>query len=249
MGFLLGFLGVIVGIIFLLLLFYFYLIYQFNKMGFKGLNIFKIKKEIEDSASNEPKQISGMTSVFLPKIMSDFPDFNIDEFYLLTEKSIRSILNSIENKDLGILEKIDFNLINKKLKLQLEDLIKSDILYKYDDIKFHRHALKNYSNHDGVMTLEVASSLEYFFSKKKDGEFLEKSVKKKQVRFLTKFVYIVDSDSYEKDINVYGINCPNCGAVISSLNKKKCNYCKTILNIQVIDLIKCWKLIDCSEYN
>lgn len=248
MGFLLGFLGVVAGIIFLLLLLYFYLIYHFNKMGFKGINILKIKKEIENNTSNSPKQISGMTSVLLPKIMDDFPDFNIDLIYLLTEKSILSILNSIENKDLSILENKDFNLISKKLKLQLEDLIKSDILYKYDDIKFHKHALKNYSNHDGVMTLEVSSSLEFFYSKKNKDKYLDKSINKKQVRFLTKFVYITDSDSYEKDINVYGINCPNCGAVISSLNKKKCNYCKTILNIQVIDLIKCWKIIDCIEY-
>ena len=218
-------------------------------MGFKGINILNIKKQIENNTSNNPKQISGMTSVFLPKIMKDFPDFNIEAIYLLTEKSIRNILNSIESKDLSFLENEDFNLINKKLKLQLEDLIKSDILYKYDDIEFHKHALKNYSNHGGVMTLEVASSLEYFYSKKKDDKYLEKNSHKKQVRFLTKFVYIVDSDSYEKDINVYGINCPNCGAVISSLNKKKCNYCKTILNIQVIDLIKCWKIIDCREYN
>ena len=51
----------------------------------------------------------------------------------------------------------------------------------------------------------------------------------------------------EKDINVYGLNCPNCGAVVHSLQNKTCSYCKTGLNIQVVNLLKCWKLIECKD--
>ena len=80
-----------------------------------------------------------------------------------------------------------------------------------------------------------------------DKEVSKKTAKKKQARYITKYVYIADSDAYEKDINVYGLNCPNCGAVVHSLKKKNCSYCKTGLNIQVVDLLKCWKLIECED--
>lgn len=248
MAFIYGFLGVIFGIIILLVAIYVFIIFKLRKYGFHGLSLNSIKDEIDDLNDNEPKQVSGMTSIFIPQILKDFPDFNLDQMYLLAEKSIRTILNSIENKDIKILENKDFNLINKKLKLQLEDLINSDILYSYDDIVFHKHAIKNYSFKNGIATLEITSSLEYFYKKIVDGkEVSKKRNKKKQARFITKYVYIADRDAYEKDINVYGLNCPNCGAVIRSLRSKNCSYCKTGLNIQVVDLLKCWKLIECKD--
>lgn len=248
MGFVYGFLGVIFGVIVLLVVIYIFIVIKLRKFGFKGLSFGSLKKEIEELEDDEPKQVSGMTPVYLEQILKDFPNFNLNQMYLLVEKSIRSILNAIENKDISILEDKDFNLINKKLKLQLEDLIKNDIMYSYDDIKFHKHAIKDYKYNNGVATLTFSSSLEYYYDKIVNGEKKDNvNNKKKQVRYITKFVYIVDSDSYEKDINVYGLNCPNCGAVVRSLKNKTCSYCKTSLNIQVVDLLKCWKLIECKD--
>lgn len=247
MAFVFGFIGVIFGIIFVLVIAYIYLVNKLRGFGFKGNSLSELKDDIKEFSDSLPKQVSGMTSIFLPQILNDFKDFNLNELYLLVEKSIRETLNAIENKDLSILNDKDFSLINKKFKFQLEDLINSDILYTYDDIDFHKHAIKNYSNKNGVATIEITSSLEYFYSKSANGEVIEKNKKKKQARYITKFVYIVDNDAYKKDINIYGLNCPNCGAIIQSLGSKKCSYCKTGLNIQVVDLLKCWKLIECKE--
>lgn len=249
MAFLLGFLGVICGFLLLLLVIYFVILYMFRKVGFTGFNLFKIKEELDNELSMTPKQVSGMTNVLLPQIINDFSDFELKHLYLLTEKSILSILNAIECKDLTVLNDKDFNLINKKLKHRLEDLINSDILYKYDDIIFHKHALRKYTKHDGIATIEVSTSLEYFYQKSKDGKVLTDNKRKVQSRYITSFVYIVDNSAYQKDFNVYGINCPNCGAVIPSLNIKICKYCSSGLNIQVVNLLKCWKLIDCKENN
>ncbi len=248
MAFLIGFLGVIFAIIIILIAIYIFIVIKLRQFGFKSLKLSSLKKEIEDIQDSNPKQVSGMTELFLPRIKEDFPDFNINQIYLLVEKMIRKMLNSIEKKDISLIEDKDFNLINKKLKLQLEDLINSDILYTYDDINFHRHAIKDYKYNNGVATLEIASSLEYYFEKKVGKETkVKRKNKKNQVRYVTKFVYIVDNNAYKRDINVYGLNCPNCGAVIHSLKEKNCSYCKTGLNIEVVDLLKCWKLIECKE--
>ena len=130
----------------------------------------------------------------------------------------------------------------------MEDLINSDIIYTYDDIVFHKHAIKDYKYNKGIATLEISSSLEYYYKKEVNGEIVSKKTnKKEQVVYITKYVYIFDNDAYKKDINIYGLNCPNCGAVVNSLKNKTCSYCKTGLNIQVVDLLKCWKLIDCRN--
>ena len=248
-AFILGFFGVILGIVVVVGGIYLALVRWFNKAGFPGLNLFKIKQEIEDEQGLNPKQIGGMTSIYLPQILKDFKEFNLDEIYLLTEKSLRTIFKAIEKKDMALINSKDFNMIGKKMKLQLEDLIDSDIIYKYDDINFHKHAIRSYENKGGVAKLEIASSLEYYFSKTKNGQDLTKKKTKDQVAYVTTFVYIADETAYTKDIDVYGLNCPNCGAVVRALNKKECSYCHTGLNIQVASLLKCWKLIDYKIIN
>lgn len=172
MEFLLGFLGIIFGLIFIIALIYIIIVIKLRKFGFKSYRLSQIKKEIEEIQDSKPKQVSGMTEIYLPQILKDFPDFNINQIYLLVEQSIRKILNSIEDKNITILEDKDLNLINKKLKLQLEDLIKNDISYTYDDIVFHKHAIKNYSYKNGIATLDISSSVEYYYKKEKEGKRL-----------------------------------------------------------------------------
>ena len=57
MAFLLGFLGFIFGLLFILFIVYAFIIYKFNQMGFKGWNIFKIKEEIENNYIKLKKMI------------------------------------------------------------------------------------------------------------------------------------------------------------------------------------------------
>ncbi len=249
MAFVLGLLGVLVGFLVIALIIYIMIVRFFHKAGVRGSDLLKMKEELEEQEKLRHKEIGGMTNVYLPQILKDFKEFNLDEIYLLTEKSIRTIFKSIETKDMNLLNSKDFNLINKKMKLQLEDLIDSDILYKYDDINFHKHAIRSYENKGGVAKLEISSSLEYYYSKSKHGKELYSNKYKEQTSYVTTFVYIVDETAYAKDIDIYGLNCPNCGAVIRALNEKECSYCHTGLDIKPIELLKCWKLIDYKEIN
>jgi len=249
LSFLLGLLGVLVGITLVVLIIYLLIKRELSKFGVRTKDLVNIKKEIENEEINRPKQIGGMTNIYLPQIVKDVKNFSLDEIYLLTEKSLRTIFKAIENKNIELLNDKDFNLINNKLKLQLQDLIDSDIIYKYDDIIFHKHAIKSYTKDSGVYKLVISSSLEYYYKKIKDGKDIVNKENKIQTSYETTFVYIRDKASYEKDVNIYGLNCPNCGAVINSLDTKNCSYCHTGLNIEVIDLLKCWKIIDYKMIN
>ena len=74
MSFLIGFLGVIFGIILILIIIYILIIVKLRQFGFKGLKLSSLKDEIEDIQDSNEKQISGMTEIFLPQITKDIPN-------------------------------------------------------------------------------------------------------------------------------------------------------------------------------
>ena len=75
---------------------------------------------------------------------------------------------------------------------------------------------------------------------------LENGIKKKvQKRIKTEYIYVIDSNQVKGSLKALGLNCPNCGAPIKSLDKKVCSYCQT----GIVDLVKkSFVLNDIYEY-
>ena len=146
------------------------------------------------------------------------------EFYNKVETSLMLIFSSLENKEVKVND--DLILVRDKLKEQIEDLKNSKMSVKYSDVKFHRHALRYYTNKDGVLNISVSTSLEYYYTKECDGRVIkEYKDYKKQTRYITEFIYIYNPDKVMKNQSLIGINCPNCGAPVKDLGHKKCRYC------------------------
>lgn len=249
-GFLFGFLGIICGILFLVLLIYLFIRGLLNKYGFAGMSLKSIYKQAKESERAEKlrhKQVSGMTKILLPEIQRNFKDFNEKEIYVLVEKCLRAIFNALEHEDISYLNDDDFRIIKEKIQNQINDLQSNNITYRYDDIIFHNHAIKSYRYENDIATLEISTSLEYYYSKRKDNKDISHDDVKKQTRYTTTFVYIVDSTKAGFDIDVLGLHCPNCGSPITSLQQQKCSYCGGAINIQVANLLKCWKIINYKE--
>ena len=58
-------------------------------------------------------------------------------------------------------------------------------------------------------------------------------------------IYVIDSNQVKGSLKALGLNCPNCGAPIKSLDKKVCSYCQT----GIVDLVKkSFVLNDIYEY-
>ena len=68
--------------------------------------------------STTPKSVSAMTSLALPKIVSDFPDFQYDEMKERAENVLISYLRAVTAKNLSLLTDG-----NTELKQQLENHI------------------------------------------------------------------------------------------------------------------------------
>lgn len=245
------FLGVVLGVILFLgilaLILYGNLKSAFRKLGFNVNNLSDMTDEmarIKEENSTRARSISGMTSLLLPTIRKDFPEFNENELFSMCESSLRKIFRATEELNCDLVN--DMPLIRNSVANIIEDYKNANLTVHYDDIDFHKFAISNYVRKDGVATVTVTASVGYFYKKLKDNKIIEGDVKfKKQTRYQCEYIYIYDETKVSSDAKVLAINCPNCGAAISTLGHKFCEYCGT--GVKEVNL-KSWELSSYEEY-
>ena len=205
-----------------------------------------LKKAIEISEitdSETPKTVYSMENVYLDRIKKDFPELNINELKSSAEMNIRNVLHAIETKDKNELKNKN-DRIYAYVTNKIEDL--KDEKFICDNINFHKTVLNKYEKKDDVATMEFQTSLEYFTKVK------NKIGRKKQTRFKTQFIHVIDQKLYgENKIKVLGLNCHNCGAPIKNVDKKNCEYCKSriIIPQSGVEFVKrIWFLNNLKEY-
>ena len=96
----------------------------------------------------------------------------------------------------------------------------------------------------GIATIYVSSSLEYYYYYEVSGRCISNKDIKKQTRYLSTFAYIYDKEKANTNLNLIGLNCPNCGAPLKGFNKTVCEFCGT----HTVELdLKSWKFISYKE--
>ena len=246
MSFIFGFLGAIFGIIVIGIIIFLTILYKIRKTV--GKEDFKKLKELSQNSkdiliemSEIPKSVNGMTKLVEPQVLNDFPNFNKELIYSKIESNLRMIFNEIEN--LKIEKNQELELVNDTLLQQINDFKEQNIKIKYDNVIFHKHALKRYEKSNGIATITTSSTLEYNYydSRKKSNNSL-----KIQTRYTCKFIYIYDVTKIPKQSSnsVFIINCPNCGAPLTNLEKGECVYCGS--HIEEVNL-KTWKMSSFSD--
>lgn len=238
--------GIILLCIFIVLGIIFLYLYFKLKASIKGLGISKSEfmnmiKEGEEDSKYRHKSISGMSNLLLPRIIKDFPNFSESELYSKVETSLLAIFHSLE--DGYVQKKVELNIIKSNLESKILDLKNSNTKVRFEDIVFHKHAIKGYEKTYGVLIITVATSLEYYYSREKDGKLVDEYREyKKQTSYTTRFIYVYDPEKYEKTSSLVGIHCPNCGSPVKELSNKHCSYCGS--GLEDINL-KSWFI---SEY-
>lgn len=192
------------------------------------------KSEIE--AENTPKSLSSMETLAMSSIKRDFPDLNINEIKSMAENTITNYLRAIDKKDIEDLKNYNDNIKNMVLA-KIEDL--GDNKIKYDDIKFHKTVVNRYEKSKSIASLFMASAVEYY---RKENDGIKKKI---QDRFIVEILYVIDPTEVDLDKKLLGLNCPNCGAPITTLGEKYCRYCNTGIK----DLVKrSWVVNNIKEY-
>lgn len=211
-------------------------------------DITQAAKQMKQEYSTTPKSVSAMTSLLLPKIVSDFPDFEYDEMKDRTENVLTSYLRAIDGRNPSLLQDG-----NTELKNQLENHIQMlsarNVQEHFDQIRIHRIEISSYRKSEGRCIITFQSALEcYHYSTdiSNPSNILEGSREYKyQTKYNVDLIYIQDRNLVENELDhALGINCPNCGAPLSSLGAKKCEYCDTpIIEIN----IHAWSFSDITE--
>lgn len=203
---------------------------EFSKELFGTEDIRRAAKEMQAEYATTPKSVSAMTSLLLPKISEDFPDFNYNEMKARANNVLTSYLGAISQGSVGVLKDG-----NEELKQKLSDYIGSftakNLREHFDSVHIHRTEISQYRKSEGRCIITFQSSLECFHY---TTDLSDASVKdgsrdyKYQTRFNVDLIYIQDRSKVENELDhALGINCPNCGAPLSSLGAKTCEYCGT----------------------
>ena len=183
--------------------------------------------QVEQEYASTPKSVSAMTSLYLPNIKREFPEFQYDEMKVRAENVLTSYLMAVTAGDASRLTEGSREL-KDQLEMYITQLKGQGEKERYESIKLHRTEIANYQKRNGRCTITFQIALQYRYSRwDENGKAVEDSGMT-QERYNVEVVYIQDRSLVEdeRDLSL-GINCPNCGAPISGLGSKVCEYCGT----------------------
>lgn len=198
--------------------------------------------------STTPRSLHSVTSVYLPRIQRDFPEFEYEHYKSKAQSLLRSYLNSLESGNpQGLTEEC-----SPVLKNQVEGIIgefkSRNHKIVFDEIVLHDTQIARYNNNksSGMVSILFVTSVEYFtYIKDQNGKIIfgDKEYKTQTV-YETELVYVQDIDKANTEGSSIGLNCPNCGAPIKNLGVKFCEYCGT--GVTEIN-IRSWKFNSIKE--
>lgn len=202
----------------------------------------QMKKEY----ASTPKSVSAMTSLLLPRITGDFPDFEYHEMRERAENLLISYLRALSEQNVALITDGTTEL-KDQARHEISMLQSQEKKEFFRDIKIHRTEISQYRKSAGRCIITFQSALECIhYVEDGEGRVTEGSKEYKyQTRYNVDIVYIQDRNLVEDERDLaLGVNCPNCGAPLSSLGAKVCEYCGTPL-IEIN--IHAWSFVNVSE--
>lgn len=191
------------------------------------------------------RPVMAMTTMYLPRIIEDFPDFNFEEMRERAEVVLVSYLRAIDQNDISLF-KYGSKQLEDVLRSKIEMNIDAGCEENYDLIKVNRTEIAKYLKSAGRYVIVMQSSIECLHYILKEGELIDGSRDQKyQTRFEMELAYVQDAKIVdEHGDKTMAVNCPNCGAPVRSIANKFCEYCGSSL----IDLnLKKFSFISITE--
>lgn len=195
--------------------------------------------------STTPKSVSSATSLYLPRIVRDFPEFHYDEMKERAENVLVGFLQAVDTRDASMLREGTEEL-KEKLSMQIGMLKDQDMQVHYDNVKVHKTEIYQYRKEKGRCSIVFQSAVEYLYYAEKQGELVAgRKDMKTQAKYNVQMIYIQDRDVIEDTRDAaLGLNCPNCGAPLSMLGAKTCAYCDS----PIVEFnIRVWNFSDVEE--
>ncbi len=202
---------------------------QFSRDVFGTSDIRKGFQQVENEYASTPKSVSAMTSLCLPQITRDFPQFNYEEMKGRSRNVLLSYLMGVSQRSAEYLKDGNSELVNQ-LQNHINALEVTGKQEYFDEPKIHRTEIAGYRKDAGRCTIVFQSSIQYkHYIMDMNGKRVKGSdTIVEQSRYNVEMIYIQDRSIVENDIDgAEGLNCPNCGGPIQNMGAKKCIYCGT----------------------
>lgn len=181
-----------------------------------------VANHLEQLVGDNPtiKSISGATSLYLPKIQKDFPQFHPAD----AENETSSFLKDYIHIRFG--KETEFkNSENTRLQFMVQKEQSGNI----SDIKINKIAISNYTKTREYATITYQVSLGYTLN----GSRIE-----------TRYDVEYSFQLQENHVASANMTCPVCGAAIENSSWTKCLYCDTAI---VKDTIFNWYITNVKE--
>ena len=201
---------------------------EFSRMMFGTDNLREGIRRQEAEYASAPKSVSGATSLYLPQIMRDFPEFHLDEIKRRAEWVLRAYLQGINEENPSVLDTVDVTEeLKDKLSMKIRALQNDGCHERFEQIKIHRTEIHRYRKEKGRTSIVFQSSVGHITYLEKDGKLIRgKKDRLTQNRYNVELCYIQDRALVNGMDSVgYSMICPNCGGAINILGDKECPYC------------------------
>lgn len=197
-----------------------------SRIAFGTGNLIEGLRRQSELLETTPKSVSGMTKIFLPQIEKDFPEFNWAEFRHRTSQMLVSFLTAVDAGNPEILQDASEEL-QKQLELRLEDGKKREIREHYRHIQVHQTEIAGYRKQNGTCVVTLQSAVGYYhYAETLDGVVKSGDRERmEQTKYNTELVYIQDVGKLGSQATGIGVTCPNCGAPVTNLGSRICEYC------------------------
>lgn len=219
---------------------------NFTQMAFGADTLSESFDKMEREAEITPKSVSAATSLYLPQILRDFPEFHFEEMKNRAENVLVGFLQGIDSKSMSKLTESTTSELREKLNMRINALDNENAEEHFQNIRIHRTEIKTYRKIKGRCSIIFQSSVQYNHFKEKDGQVISgEKDRLEQSRYNVEMIYIQDRDVVENQADSgLAMNCPNCGAPLPKLGTKRCLYCDTPI---VEFSIKIWHFSDVDE--
>ena len=201
-----------------------YKIREISQQCFGTPSLIEGLKRQEMLEDETPKSVSGMTSVELPRIEKDFPEFHWPEWKQRCENQLKGYLETLEHRDLSYLGKASVSL-KDQVRLKIDEMEEKEIREEFDAIQVHQTEISRYEKDPGTCRIRVQSAVEYLHTRRTPDGKKNIEQEKEQHRFNMELVYIQDITKIRSGETAVGVSCPHCGAPIAGLGDRQCPYC------------------------
>lgn len=189
----------------------------------------------EEMLAETPKSVSGMTRIYEPMIQEDFPEFNWQEFRRKAEQLLLLAFDAVSAGE-GARIRGGFAQFRQQVENQIAENVRSGIRETYEQVQIHNTEITRYEKKAGTCVITLQSAVGHIHYKEQGGKVVWGRRKLPvQTRYNIELMYVQDAARAGAG-DAVGVNCPNCGAPVTKLGAKFCEYCGTEVipvNIQV----------------